>query len=70
LPTCLSTLQFYAAAPIITADGHHLGTVAVMDTEPREATPEQLATLADLAAVVMGELELQLAAMNAMRNGH
>ena len=41
-----------------------------MDTEPREATPEQLATLADLAAVVMDELELQLAAMNAMRNGH
>jgi len=63
-------LQFYAAAPIITADGYHLGTVAVMDTEPHEATPEQMAMLADLAAVVMDQLELRLAAMNAMRNGH
>ena len=62
-------LQFYAAAPIITADGHHLGTVSVMDTQPHQATPEQLAILADLAAVVMDELELRLAAMNAMRNG-
>lgn len=60
-------LQFYAAAPIITADGHSLGTVSVMDTEPHEATPEQLAMLADLAAVVMDQLELRLAAMNAMR---
>ena len=62
-------LQFYAAAPIITADGHHLGTVSVMDTQPHQATPEQLAILADLAAVVMDQLELRLAAMNGMRNG-
>jgi GAF domain-containing protein len=70
LADLLNHTQFYAAAPIITADGHHLGTVAVMDTEPRAATPEQLATLADLAAVVMDKLELRLAAMNTMRNGH
>ncbi len=63
-------LQFYAAAPIITADGHHLGTVSVMDTQPHQATPEQLALLEDLAAVVMDQLELRLAAMNALRNGH
>jgi len=63
-------LLFYAAAPIVTADGHHLGAVAVMDTEPHEATPDQLAMLEDLAAVVMDQLELRLAAMNALRNGH
>ena len=62
-------LQFYAAAPIVTADGHSLGTVAVMDTEPRDATPEQLEMLEDLAAVVMDELELRLSAMNALRDG-
>ena len=60
-------LQFYAAAPIITADGHRLGAVAVMDREPREATPEQLAMLEDLAAVVMDQLELRLSAMTALR---
>ena len=62
-------LQFYAAAPITTADGHRLGAVSVMDTVPHEPTPEQMAMLADLAAVVMDQLELRLAAMNALRNG-
>lgn len=60
-------LQFYAAAPIITADGNSLGTVSVMDTEPRDATQEQLGMLTDLAAIVMDELELRLSAMNALR---
>ena len=63
------SLQFYAAAPLITADGQRLGAVAVMDTEPREATTEQLAMLQDLAAVVMDQLELRLSAMNALRDG-
>jgi GAF domain-containing protein len=62
-------LRFYAAAPIVTADGDLLGTVAVMDTEPHEATLEQLETLTDLAAVVMDHLELRLSAMNALRDG-
>jgi len=61
-------LQFYAAAPIVTADGHRLGTVAVMDTEPHKATPEQLEQLADLAALVMDQLELRLEAMNTLRD--
>ena len=63
------SLQFYAAAPIITDDGYSLGTVSVMDTEPHEATTEQLAMLQDLAAVVMDQLELRLSAMNALRDG-
>jgi len=62
-------LQFYAAAPITTSDGYRLGAMAVMDTEPREATNEQLEMLADLAAVIMDDLELRLSAMNALRDG-
>ena len=62
-------LEFYAAAPIITAGGHRLGTVAVMDNEPHEGTPGQLAMLEDLAAIVMDDLELRLSAMNALRGG-
>jgi GAF domain-containing protein len=61
-------LRFYAAAPIITGDGQRLGTVAVMDTEPHEATPEQLAMLTDLAGLAMDQLELRLSAMEALRN--
>lgn len=60
-------LRFYAAAPIVTSDGCGLGTVDVMDTRPRKASEEGLATLVDLAAVVMDELEVRLSAMRAVQ---
>lgn len=55
-------LRFYAAAPLRTHDGHNLGTMCVIDREPRELTAEQGRVLEDLAAIVMDELELRLAA--------
>lgn len=60
-------LRFYAAAPITTSDGHHLGTVNVMDRAPRATTADELRTLADLAAIVVDELELRLAALREVR---
>lgn len=60
-------VQFYAAAPLITPDGHRLGTVNVLDTAPREASAADLATLQDLAAIVMDELELRLSALTTLR---
>lgn len=60
-------LRFYAAAPLITAEGHRLGTVNVMDTRPREVTQEETDTLRDLAAVVMDALELRLATLRIVR---
>lgn len=59
-------VRFYAAAPIITADGHRLGTVNVLDVVPREVTEDDLQTLVDLAALVAGELELRLSARAAV----
>ncbi len=56
-------LRFYAAAPIVTAEGHRLGTVNVIDSAPRQVTDEEMATLHDLAAVVMDQLELRLSAI-------
>lgn len=53
-------LQFYAGVPLRTRDGHNLGTLCVLDFEPRLATEEELATLGDLAAIVMSEMELRL----------
>ena len=53
-------LRFYAAAPIRTQDGYRLGTVNVIDNQPREATPRQLKALEYLAAMVSDELELRL----------
>lgn len=60
-------LRFYAAASIITAEGHHLGTVNVIDTEPRELTETQASQLTHLARVVARNLDLRLAAIHAVR---
>ncbi|MER5809103.1 GAF domain-containing SpoIIE family protein phosphatase [Streptomyces sp. NPDC002033] len=67
LVTGAMAVRFYAAAPIITSDGHRLGTVNILDTKPRLITEDDTATLADLAAIVLDELELRLSALNALR---
>ncbi|MBN6050919.1 SpoIIE family protein phosphatase, partial [Nonomuraea sp. RK-328] len=59
-------VRFYAAAPIVTADGHGLGTVNVMDVAPREVDEAGLHTLTDLAALVAGQLETRLSARTAI----
>jgi sigma-B regulation protein RsbU (phosphoserine phosphatase) len=61
-------VRFYAAAPIVTADGHRLGTVNVLGTKPRAVTERELQTLRDLAGIVMDELELRLEAMRELRS--
>lgn len=54
-------LRFYAGVPLTTSDGYNLGTVCVIDREPRVASKEDVATLQDLASMVMDQLELRLA---------
>lgn len=56
-------LSFYAGAPLINREGLILGTLCVVDGQPRQSFgPEQQEVLADLAAMVIDELELRLAA--------
>jgi sigma-B regulation protein RsbU (phosphoserine phosphatase) len=55
-------LQFYAGVPLTTHDGYNLGTLCIIDQQPRELTEAEVASLTDLARVVMDELELRLAA--------
>lgn len=38
-------LRFYAGAPLKTRDGHNLGTICIIDREPRAITSEETATL-------------------------
>ena len=56
-------IRFYAGAPLRTADGFNLGTLCLLDTEPRTLSDPEIATLADLAAVVVDELELRRAGL-------
>lgn len=55
-------LRFYAGVPLTTSDGFNLGTICVLDTNPREVTEREMATLTDLADIVVDELELRLSA--------
>jgi GAF domain-containing protein len=55
-------IRFYAGAPLVTADGHALGTICVIDSKPRRLSAKKRAALAALAQRVMSALEYRLAA--------
>jgi PAS domain S-box-containing protein len=57
-------IRFYAAAPLVTAEGHALGTLCVLDHKPRELTAVQIRALRSLSHQAMAQLLLrkQLAA--------
>lgn len=52
-------IRFYAGAPLFTRQGHGLGTICVVDSEPRELREGEEEVLRDLAGMVMSQIELQ-----------
>lgn len=53
-------LRAYASAPLITYDGHTIGVLSVLGHEARAFTERELGVLADLAAMLMRDLDLRL----------
>jgi len=65
-------IRFYAGAPLTAPNGYRLGTLCLIDDEPRTFSAEDKETLTDLAGVVMDELNLRHYAsdLDASRQAH
>ncbi|MDH2442920.1 GAF domain-containing serine/threonine-protein kinase [Amnibacterium sp. CER49] len=57
-----SPYRFYAGVPLITREGHNLGTLAILDEQPHVFSSDRISILEDLAAMTMHEMELRRAA--------
>ena len=55
-------LKFYAGAPLITHDGFSIGTLCVIDKQPRNFSARDRTILQGLSKIVMDEIELRLSA--------
>ena len=52
-------IRFYAGAPLINEDGFALGTLCVLDRQPRELDPEQKQALKSLRQLALRQMELR-----------
>ncbi len=51
-------IRFYAGTPLITSEGHVIGTLCLLGTQPKEISQEQMTLLGAFAQAVVGRLEL------------
>ena len=51
----------YAGIPIMTSDGHALGSFCAIDSKPRAWTEHEISILGELTALVVSEIELRAA---------
>ena len=60
LATAMTGMGFYAGAPLITAEGFNLGALWIIDRKPRVLNEKEIASLQDLAYLIMERLESSL----------
>lgn len=53
-------LQFYAAAPLKSKEGYNLGTLCIIDKNPRTLNAKESLMLRQLSRIVVYQLELKL----------
>ena len=68
LVKCAPFIRFYAGHPVFSADGFALGTLCIIDYQPRELTPTQIEALGDFAALITEQISKDVLAKNAL--GH
>lgn len=59
LVTSAPYVRFYAGVPLVTEDGLPLGTLCVIDHQPRQISPEQVAMLRTLADAAVAQIRLR-----------
>lgn len=53
-------LRFYSAAPLKSKEGYNLGTICIIDKNPRTLSGKESSMLVQLSRMVMNQMELKL----------
>jgi GAF domain-containing protein len=53
-------IRFYAGTPLVNEDGYALGTLCVVDREPRELDPAQKEAITALGRLALRQMELRM----------